>query len=48
MAQALTKRGWFYQLWSDAIETGLLRAERYQANEQFTIGNATLGGMPCV
>lgn len=38
LAQALTKRGWFYQLWSDAIETGLLRAERYQANEQFTIG----------
>lgn len=38
LAQALTKRGWFYQLWSDTIETGLLRAERYQANEQFTIG----------
>lgn len=34
----LDSRGWFYRLWVDAIETGLMRAKRYQANEPFTIG----------
>lgn len=36
--KSLNSNEWFARLWKDAIKTGLLLSQRYQPNQQFTIG----------
>ncbi|MFR0515074.1 DEAD/DEAH box helicase [Limosilactobacillus mucosae] len=38
LSQSLQNNPWFKKLWQDGIKTGLMRAERYRADQRFTLG----------